>query len=30
MNDVFNALQATLGGLYVNNFNLFGRVLAGQ
>jgi hydrophobe/amphiphile efflux-1 (HAE1) family protein len=26
MNDVFNALQATLGGIYVNNFNLFGRV----
>ena len=26
MNDVFNALQATLGGFYVNNFNLFGRV----
>lgn len=23
--DVFNALQATLGGLYVNDFNLFGR-----
>ena len=26
MNDVFNALQATLGGFYVNNFNLFGRI----
>ena len=26
MNDVFNALQATLGGIYINNFNLFGRV----
>jgi len=26
MNDVFNALQTTLGGFYVNNFNLFGRV----
>jgi hydrophobe/amphiphile efflux-1 (HAE1) family protein len=26
MNDVFGALQATLGGIYVNNFNLFGRV----
>src|SRR6202007_449612 len=26
MNDVFSALQATLGGIYVNNFNLFGRV----
>ncbi len=25
MSDVFNALQATLGGLYVNDFNLFGR-----
>jgi multidrug efflux pump len=23
--DVFNALQATLGGYYVNDFNLFGR-----
>jgi hydrophobe/amphiphile efflux-1 (HAE1) family protein len=23
--DVFNSLQATLGGLYVNDFNLFGR-----
>jgi hydrophobe/amphiphile efflux-1 (HAE1) family protein len=23
--DVFTALQATLGGIYVNNFNLFGR-----
>ena len=23
--DVFNALQATLGGIYVNDFNLFGR-----
>ena len=26
MSDVFNALGATLGGFYVNNFNLFGRV----
>ena len=26
MNDVFGALQATLGGIYINNFNLFGRV----
>jgi hydrophobe/amphiphile efflux-1 (HAE1) family protein len=26
MSDVFNALQATLGGIYINNFNLFGRV----
>jgi hydrophobe/amphiphile efflux-1 (HAE1) family protein len=26
MNDVFAALQATLGGFYINNFNLFGRV----
>jgi hypothetical protein len=25
MADVFTALQATLGGVYVNNFNLFGR-----
>ena len=25
-NDVFAALQATLGGIYINNFNLFGRV----
>jgi len=25
MNDVFTALQATLGGFYVNNFNLYGR-----
>jgi hydrophobe/amphiphile efflux-1 (HAE1) family protein len=25
MTDVFNALQATLGGVYVNDFNLFGR-----
>ena len=25
MTDVFNALQATLGGYYVNDFNLFGR-----
>ncbi len=23
--DIFNALQATLGGLYINDFNLFGR-----
>jgi multidrug efflux pump subunit AcrB len=26
MNDVLGALQATLGGVYINNFNLFGRV----
>ena len=26
MNDVFNALQATLGGIYINNFNLLWRV----
>jgi hydrophobe/amphiphile efflux-1 (HAE1) family protein len=26
MSDVFNALGATLGGVYINNFNLFGRV----
>jgi hydrophobe/amphiphile efflux-1 (HAE1) family protein len=26
MNDVLGALQATLGGIYINNFNLFGRV----
>ena len=25
INDIFNALQTTLGGYYVNNFNLFGR-----
>ena len=25
VNDIFTALQATLGGLYVNDFNLFGR-----
>ena len=25
INDVFTTLQATLGGFYVNNFNLFGR-----
>jgi HAE1 family hydrophobic/amphiphilic exporter-1 len=25
VNDIFNALQATLGGLYVNDFNVFGR-----
>ncbi len=25
MSEIFTALQATLGGLYVNNFNLFGR-----
>ena len=24
--DIFNALQSTLGGYYVNDFNLFGRV----
>jgi hydrophobe/amphiphile efflux-1 (HAE1) family protein len=26
LNDVFGALQATLGGIFINNFNLFGRV----
>jgi hydrophobe/amphiphile efflux-1 (HAE1) family protein len=26
MNDIFAALQATLGGIYINNFNLFGRI----
>ena len=26
MNDVFGALQASLGGVFINNFNLFGRV----
>ena len=26
INDVFTALQATLGGVYVNEFNLYGRV----
>ena len=26
VNDIFNALQTTLGGTYVNDFNLFGRV----
>jgi hydrophobe/amphiphile efflux-1 (HAE1) family protein len=25
MSDVFTALQATLGGIYINNFNLYGR-----
>jgi hydrophobe/amphiphile efflux-1 (HAE1) family protein len=25
LSDVFTALQATLGGIYVNNFNLYGR-----
>ncbi|MGP4689385.1 efflux RND transporter permease subunit [Agrobacterium pusense] len=25
INDIFSALQTTLGGAYVNNFNLFGR-----
>lgn len=25
INDVFTALQATLGGIYVNNFDLYGR-----
>jgi len=25
VSDVFNALQSTLGGLYINDFNLFGR-----
>ncbi len=25
ISDIFNALQATLGGYYVNDFNLFGR-----
>ncbi len=26
ISDVFTALQATLGGIYVNDFNLFGRI----
>ncbi|MBV1799776.1 efflux RND transporter permease subunit [Siccirubricoccus sp. G192] len=26
ISDIFSALQATLGGFYVNDFNLFGRV----
>ncbi len=26
MSDVFDALQATLGGIYINNFNLLGRI----
>jgi AcrB/AcrD/AcrF family len=26
MNDVFGALQATLEGVHINNFNLFGRI----
>jgi hydrophobe/amphiphile efflux-1 (HAE1) family protein len=26
INDVFTALQSTLGGFFVNNFNLYGRV----
>lgn len=26
ISDIFNSLQATLGGFYVNDFNLFGRV----
>jgi hydrophobe/amphiphile efflux-1 (HAE1) family protein len=26
ISDVFSALQATLGGIYINNFNLYGRV----
>ncbi|HEV2099020.1 MAG TPA: multidrug efflux RND transporter permease subunit [Stellaceae bacterium] len=26
MSDVFNTLGATLGGVYINNFNLYGRV----
>ncbi len=30
MSDVFTALQATLGGIYVNNFNLVWPHLAGQ
>src|SRR6185369_13471851 len=25
ISDIFNALQSTLGGFYVNDFNLFGR-----
>jgi multidrug efflux pump subunit AcrB len=28
MNDVFNALQATLGGIYINNFNPIGKSVA--
>ena len=26
MNDIFAGLQATLGGIFINNFNLYGRV----
>jgi len=26
MSDIFAALQATLGGIFINNFNLYGRV----
>jgi hydrophobe/amphiphile efflux-1 (HAE1) family protein len=26
INDIFTTLQATMGGFYINNFNLFGRV----
>jgi hydrophobe/amphiphile efflux-1 (HAE1) family protein len=26
ISDVFGALQATLGGVYINNFNLYGRI----
>src|SRR5271165_2752862 len=26
MNDVFGALQASFGGVFINNFNLFGRI----
>src|SRR5918912_3131922 len=25
VSDIFNALQSTLGGFYINDFNLFGR-----
>src|SRR6267143_5167047 len=30
MNDVFTALQSTLGGFFVNNFNLYGRTWQGN
>jgi hypothetical protein len=30
MSDVFNTLQATLGGYYVNDFNLYRALVAGQ
>src|SRR5260370_12983306 len=30
VSDVFNALQSTLGGFYINDFNLFGRTWQGN